>query len=169
MTTAQPLRRDAAWFADLFRDHHSAISKYFYRRADRVDVEDLAAEVFAVAWRRRNDLPDGFELAWLYRTAGLLLANHRRRSRLVPVADIADDIEPIDPSHLVLLSDQMRNAMASLSGRDQRILLLVAWEGVSGDELALTLGLSRGGADAALSRARARLLEAIKLEEASGE
>lgn len=169
MTTAPTLKRDAAWFADLFRAHHSAISKYFYRRADRVDVEDLSAEVFAVAWRRRNDLPDGFELAWLYRTAGFLLANHRRRSRLVPVADLSAEVEPIDPSHLVLLSEQMRSAMASLSGRDQRILLLVAWEGVSGDELALTLGLSRGGADAALSRARARLLEAIEVEEASGE
>jgi len=40
------------------------------------------------------------------------------------------------------------------------VLLLTAWEGLAGDDLALVLGVSRGGADAALSRARSRLREA---------
>ena len=54
----------------------------------------------------------------------------------------------------------MRQVLARLSPRDRRILLLVAWDGLSGDDLARVLGVSRGGADAALSRARARLRDA---------
>ncbi|HMO11815.1 MAG TPA: sigma-70 region 4 domain-containing protein, partial [Actinotalea sp.] len=55
--------------------------------------------------------------------------------------------------------EQVRAALAALSPRDRRVLLLHAWEGLGGDELAVVLGVSRGGADAALSRARARLRE----------
>jgi len=44
--------------------------------------------------------------------------------------------------------------------RDRQILLLNAWEGLDGAALAGVLGISRGGADAALSRARSRLREA---------
>ena len=49
--------------------------------------------------------------------------------------------------------------LAALPARDRRILLLHAWEGLDGAQLAEVLGISRGGADAALSRARARLRE----------
>jgi RNA polymerase sigma-70 factor (ECF subfamily) len=48
----------------------------------------------------------------------------------------------------------------SVGERDRRIILLHAWEGLDGEGLAQVLGISRSGADAALSRARARLREA---------
>ena len=51
----------------------------------------------------------------------------------------------------------MRAVLEALSARDRQILLLSAWEGLDGNQLAAVLGISRGGADAALSRARARL------------
>ena len=51
----------------------------------------------------------------------------------------------------------MRRALAALSPRDRQVLLLHAWDGIGGDDLAAILGIGRGGADAALSRARARL------------
>jgi DNA-directed RNA polymerase specialized sigma24 family protein len=43
-------------------------------------------------------------------------------------------------------------------------LRLVAWEGLSGKELASVLGISEGGAGAALSRARANLRKAWEEE-----
>ena len=33
----------------------------------------------AVAWRRRDSIPDEFVLPWLYKTASYVLSNHRRR------------------------------------------------------------------------------------------
>lgn len=152
--------RDDAWFDALFRAHARAVVRYVARRAPAADVEDLAADVLATAWRRRSDVPDGAELPWLYRTAGFVVANHRRKSRPVPVADVPEDVDDVDPADLAVADDAVRRALAALSPRDRRILLLHAWEGLDGADLAAVLGISRGGADAALSRARARLRDA---------
>jgi len=151
--------RDDAWFEGLFRAHATALFRYFARRGPRDDAEDLTADVLAVAWRRRDDVPDGAELPWLYRTAGFVLANHQRKGRPVPVGDVPDEVDDADPATLAIEDDEVRAVLAALSPRDRRILLLHAWEGLDGHQLAEVLGISRGGADAALSRARARLRE----------
>ena len=151
---------DPAWFDHLFRTHSRAVVRYLARRAPAADVEDLAADVLATAWRRRADVPDGAELPWLYRTAGYVLANYRRKGRPIPVAEVPDEPDDVDPADLAIADDAVRRALAVLSPRDRRILLLHAWEGLDGAALAEVLGVSRGGADAALSRARARLREA---------
>lgn len=151
--------RDDAWFEGLFRAHATALYRYFVRRGPRDDAEDLTADVLVIAWRRRDDVPDGAELPWLYRTAGFVLANHRRKGRPVPVGDVPEEIDDADPATLALEDDEVRSVLAALSPRDRRILLLHAWEGLNGNQLAEVLGISRGGADAALSRARAQLRE----------
>ena len=152
--------RDDAWFEGLFRAHATALYRYFVRRGPRDDAEDLTADVLAIAWRRRADLPEGAELPWLYRTAGFVLANHRRKGRPTPVGEVPDEVDDADPATLTLDDADLRAILAALSVRDRRILLLHGWEGLDGAELAAVLGVSRGGADAALSRARARLREA---------
>ena len=152
--------RDDAWFESLFRAHATALYRYFLRRGPRDDAEDLTADVLVIAWRRRADVPDGAELPWLYRTAGFVLANHRRKGRPTPVGEVPDEVDDADPATLALDDVELREILAALSVRDRRILLLHGWEGLDGAELAAVLGVSRGGADAALSRARARLREA---------
>ena len=64
------------------------------RRAARSDADDLTADVFATAWRRRDDIPEGAELPWLYRTAGFVVANHHRKHRPVPLHAVPDDGDP---------------------------------------------------------------------------
>lgn len=151
--------RDDSWFEALFQQHARAVHRYLLRRGAADDAEDLAADVLTVAWRRRAEVPDGMELAWLYRTAGYVLANHRRKGRPVPVAEVPDEPDPSDPAVHAVRDERVREALARLSARDRQVLLLTAWEGLTGADLALVLGVSRGGADAALSRARARLRE----------
>ncbi|AEG45381.1 RNA polymerase sigma factor [Isoptericola variabilis] len=163
MPPGETTDHDDAWFDALFQEHASAIHRYFARRlpasaGGRADeAEDLAAEVLATAWRRRDDVPAGAELPWLYRTAGFVLANHRRKARALPVAAVPDEPDDVDPESMTLDDDRLRRVLARLTPRDRRILLLVAWDGLDGAALAEVLGVSRGGADAALSRARARL------------
>lgn len=157
--------RDATWFDGFFAQHATSVHRYFVRRAAHVDVEDLAAEVFATAWRRREKIPPGFELPWLYRTASYVLANHRRKPTLTLLSDYAGEeggtaSRSIDPAELVMVDDEVRRALSRLSARDRSILMLHAWEGLDGEGLAAALGLTRGGAAAALSRARARLRQA---------
>lgn len=161
MADAVDTPRGDAWFETVFREHATAVFRYFARRAGTQEAEDLAADVFATAWRRRADVPEGAELPWLYRTAGFVLANHQRKGRPVPVAEVPDEPDDdVDPAELAIVDDEVRTVLSALAPRDRRILLLVAWEGLDGDELAAVLGISRGGADAALSRARSRLREA---------
>lgn len=157
---------DAAWFETVVRAHASAVYRFVARRAGRDEAEDLTADVLAVAWRRRGDVPDGAELPWLYRTAGFVVANHRRKGRPIPVGDVPDEIDADDPAVRAVQDERVREVLGRLSARDRQILLLNAWEGLTGDALAEVLGIGRGGADAALSRARARLREAWALAEA---
>ncbi|WP_152188418.1 RNA polymerase sigma factor [Georgenia satyanarayanai] len=153
--------RDDAWFEGLYRDHATAVYRYLLRRAPAADAEDLTADVLATAWRRRDDVPADAELPWLYRTAGFVLANHRRKIVPLPVENLPDARDDDgDPALAAVADDDVRVALAALSERDRQILVLHAWEGLGGNELAQVLGISRGGADAALSRARARLTAA---------
>jgi len=152
--------RDDAWFDGLFRAHSTALFRYFVRRGAGGDAQDLAADVLVTAWRRREDVPDGAELPWLYRTAGYTLANHRRKGRPIPVADVPEMMDDADPASLSMVDEEVRAVLSALSPRDRQVLLLHAWDGLDGDQLAEVLGIGRGGADAALSRARARLRQA---------
>lgn len=156
--------RDAAWFEDLTRAHSRAIVRYFARRAPYDDAEDLAAEVLLVAWRRRDDVPAEAELPWLYKTAGYVLANYRRKRAELPVEELPERPSRArvgsDPEISALFDAELRGALATVSARDREIILLHAWEGLDGAQVAEVLGISRSGADAALSRARKRLREA---------
>ena len=154
---------EVAWFTAVVHEHSTALVRYFARRGPRQDAEDLAAEVFAIAWRRRADVPTEAVLPWLYRTAGFVLANHRRKHIDLPVETVPESGEARvadDPELSALFDAELRGALASVGERDRRILLLHAWEGLDGAELAEVLGISRSGADAALSRARKRLRDA---------
>jgi len=151
---------DKQWFDMVFRKHAASIHRYFLRRCPASDAEDLAADVLTTAWRRRADIPEGAELAWMYRTAGYMLANYRRKGRPIAVGDMTDASGEGDPADLVIADMQVRAALAMLSPKDRRVLLLNAWEGLTGEDLAAVLGTTRGAADTALSRARAKLAKA---------
>jgi RNA polymerase sigma-70 factor (ECF subfamily) len=165
--TLETSARDDAWFDALFREHAPSVFRYVARRAARDDADDLTADVLAVAWRRRDEVPEGHELAWLYRTAAFTVANHHRKSRPVLVEVLPEGPDRDSPELLVVADLEVRAALATLSERDREVLLLTAWEGVDGDGLAEALGISRGGADAALSRARSRLRAAFAAQDSA--
>ena len=156
---------DDAWFSRLVTDQSTRIFRFFARRAPHQDADDLTSEVFLTAWRRRDVVPrDDSAVPWLYVTADFVLANHRRKRVDLPVGEIPDEPTPgrvgIDPELTAVVDDDLRRALGLVGERDRRILLLNAWDGLGGVELAAVLGLSRSGGAAALSRARSRLREA---------
>ena len=156
----------------IFDAHAVAVHRYVYRRLDaasdpRGTADDVTAEVFLIAWQRRDDIPEGAELPWLYAVARRVLANHRRRRTDIPVGDIEDldAIDDRDPADLVTTDLALAAAWGRLSPRDREVLRLSAWEGLTGAGLAAALGVSVGGGAAALSRARSRLTEEIRAED----
>lgn len=141
------------------------VHRYLLRRLTgapdpATQAEDLTSEVFIVAWRRLDEVPLDAELPWLYAVARRLLANHRRRRTDIPVEDLGslEGIDESDPADIVTRDAALAAAWRQLSPRDREVLRLSAWEGLSGADLAAALGISAGGAAAALSRARSRLV-----------
>jgi RNA polymerase sigma factor (sigma-70 family) len=146
--------RDKHEFRAIYEGHHAAVCAYFARRAARDDVEDLAAETFAVAWRK---LPRRVEhpLPWLYAVAGNVLANHRRKVARRGV--FAADPSTGDPAERLNGDRGLAAAFAELSERDREAICLVAWEGLSIADAARAAGCSTAAFHVRLSRARARL------------
>jgi RNA polymerase sigma-70 factor (ECF subfamily) len=158
-------RRDETWFDQLYRAHHGAVLAYARRRVD--DADDVVAEVFAVAWRSRADVPDE-PLPWLLRTAANHVLHSRRsssrRSRLWsravgqsgPAPDHADAVARQHDARATIIQ-----ALAGLAPADQEILRLTAWEELTPDEVAVVLSCSPGTARVRLHRARRRLESAL--------
>lgn len=147
---------------ELHRAHYADLVRYFVRRGAGDGADDLAAEVFVVAWRK---LPVGLEdpRPWLFGVARKVLGNsrrtHERRHSLdVPVDD--DGARAMrNPSHSgeIAVRVDLQRAWNALTPVDQEILALTAWEGLTSAEAAIVLGIRRPGAAMRLSRARDHL------------
>ena len=155
--------RDAV-LAALFESHFEQLLAYARRRTPQLsDAEDLVAETFSVAWRRLDSVPKVREqqLPWLYGVARRLLANQRRgvarRLRLTERLRSTFTAPPAgDPVPEVVA------AVAGLPERDQELLRLIAWEGLTHAEAALVLGISPNAVAIRLHRARERLRRTMK-------
>ncbi|MET7684866.1 sigma-70 family RNA polymerase sigma factor [Streptomyces sp. NPDC005423] len=152
-------------FAAAYREHYWAVSRYVARRLDgRPDeVEEVVADVFTVAWRRRGDLPAA-PLPWLYGVARNCLANtvrgHGRRRRLLHRLgndETAHGRQVVDGPGADTPGAWVHEALARLSAADQEVLRLTAWEELAVDEVAVALGCGTRAAAMRLHRARHRL------------
>jgi RNA polymerase sigma-70 factor (ECF subfamily) len=146
----------ALGFEELFERHALDVYRYISRRHIGNDSQDLTSDVFVIALQKAESIPSGSELPWLYRTAWNVLANAHRKNDPITVDFDLTEIEP-DCADVVITNDQLNRSWQKLPQKDREVLRLAAWEGLSGKELAMTLGISEGGAGAALSRARANL------------
>jgi RNA polymerase sigma-70 factor (ECF subfamily) len=146
----------ALGFEELFERHALDVYRYISRRHIGNDSQDLTSDVFVIALQKAESIPSGSELPWLYRTAWNVLANAHRKNDPITVDFDLTEIEP-DCADVVITNDQLNRSWQKLPQKDREVLRLAAWEGISGKELAMTLGISEGGAGAALSRARANL------------
>lgn len=152
----------------LYRDHRDAVLGYLVRRVDHPeDAADLLAEVFLVAMRRPDRVPEGAEAKlWLYGVARRLLANHRRGTarRDSAVAALAEVLRrqaltlPPPTAETIAVLEQLR----LLPVVDRELVTLVAWDGLTPGEAALVLGIKPGTARARLSRLRQRVRDALE-------
>jgi RNA polymerase sigma-70 factor (ECF subfamily) len=157
---------DAGSFEVVFSENFPAVHRFLARRVGTVLADDLAAETFAIAYRRRGsyDPSRGAVGAWLFGIATRLLRAHWRKERQLLALEARLASEPpvpfLAPEEAVLaawLAPRLASALARLS-RDQRdVLLLHAWAELSSEEIAGALEISAATARSRLSRARAQL------------
>ena len=155
---------DQLQFVATFRSHLQDISKYLTRRVEVSQVEDLASEIFEIAWRKRDSCPEGFELAWLYKIAGFVVSNHRkklsRRAITVPLLD--HDRSAPSAEDVALDGSSVAQAFDELSAKDRQVLSLLVFEQLSIKEIAVVLGTTENNTSQRLKRARERLANNLK-------
>jgi RNA polymerase sigma-70 factor (ECF subfamily) len=156
----------SADFDRLFAAHYGSILAYAIRRvSNRETAEDVAAETFAVTWRRWTDVPAD-PLPWLYGVARRLIANDvrasGRRDRLHTRLGSNRSPSPRDPADLVQARDAVLVALDRLSEPEKEILRLVAWEGLDSYRGARALGCTRPAFALRLHRARRKLAKELE-------
>jgi RNA polymerase sigma factor (sigma-70 family) len=146
-------------FSEVFRTLYPDVLRFVQRRADPDVAEDLAAEVFTIAWNRWADVPREIR-PWLFGVARNVVAEdrraHRRRHRLALRVGAERELQQ-DPIALATTTVDLHVAWARLSEADREALALVAWDGLTGREAAQVLGCTRAAFSVRLSRARRRL------------
>jgi RNA polymerase sigma-70 factor (ECF subfamily) len=152
----------------LFESHCAAVRRYAHHRGVRgADADDLVAEVFAVAWRRLDDVPTDDALPWLLAVAGNVRRNQARSARRYAAAlDALPRPEhappPAEPGDGMAA---IRQALGELPADDQEVLRLVAWDGLSPKQVAMVLSQPDGTVRARLHRARRKLAERLAAQD----
>ena len=146
-------------FTSTYRQVLPQITNYLVRRVSPPDVEDLASRIFEIAWTKRSEAPKGFELPWLYRVAGFVVANHRRSQKakenflvLFRPRDSAPSAEEIALSDLSL-----SEAWAKLTPAERQVISLSSFEGLDNADSARVLEISTNAFALRLSKAKAKL------------
>jgi RNA polymerase sigma-70 factor, ECF subfamily len=136
----------------------------------------ITQETFLRAHRRLTDLKDpGAVEAWLYRIATNVCYDYFRkrehRQPALPLVSLGQDESSMIADEAPLRSDQLleQNEMsdcvlrylAGLPESQRQVILLHDLQGLTGPEIAATLGLSLDNVKIRLHRARARLREAL--------
>jgi RNA polymerase sigma-70 factor (ECF subfamily) len=151
---------------ELFEQYYGSLVRMLYRRTgDRDRAEDLAQETFAraVAAPPNNPRPWLFAVALnLVREDGRRAVRQGRRLELLRTDDRGEQ-GPENDYERNERSASVHAALAALNERDREALLLKA-EGFNYEEIAATLGLSKGAVGTTLARARRRLVEAYRSE-----
>ena len=155
-------RREQADFDALFRAHYPEIVRYLSARlGSRDDALDVAAEVFAEAWRRVPGLQwRGRPVrAWLYRVAANMAADEvKRRARQPPPTGAHLESQPADA-----VDDRLALAAAlrTLPADHQLVVHLRLVEGLSFAEVARVMNRSVGACQMLMLRAARSLRDAL--------
>lgn len=159
---------DADLFAEVFDRHATAIHRYLSRRIGRSLADDLTAETFLVAFRQRGryDTSQADARPWLYGIATNLLRREQRaeirmyralaRTGVDPAAGHTEDevVARLAASHA---HRRLAAALARLSAGERSVLLLIAWEQFTYEEVARALDIPVGTVRSRLSSARRRV------------
>ena len=145
--------RVQAAFVALYQETYGRVLRYAARRVGQgSDAEDVAAEVFRIAWARASE-GTSISTGWLFVTADNVLRNHhrseRRAHRLALAA--ADGQRTVGA---VGTDDRVLDVLESLDEQTRAILVLRYWDELSGAEIGTVLGLSASAVWVRLHRAR---------------
>jgi RNA polymerase sigma-70 factor (ECF subfamily) len=166
-------RHQPQLFGEIFERHFAVIHRYLQRRVGPGRADDLAAEVFRIAFQQRGRFEPLREsaLPWLYGIASNLIhederSEIRRLRALARLEGQAVDAEPAaeraaERANAESLRTPLFEAVSRLEARDRSVLLLVAWEELTYEQVAEALEIPVGTVRSRLNRARAQVQQAL--------
>ena len=161
-----------AWVApsweQIVTEHSTRVYRLAYRlTGNRADAEDLTQETFVRVFRSLSSFTPGTFEGWMHRiTTNLFLDQARRRTR-IRMDSLGDDAERLSGvpglgtpergfEHANLDVD-VQSALDALSPEFRAAVVLCDIEGLSYEEIAVTLGVKLGTVRSRIHRARAQL------------
>uniref|UniRef100_UPI003F495D40 RNA polymerase sigma factor n=1 Tax=Nonomuraea bangladeshensis TaxID=404385 RepID=UPI003F495D40 len=166
--------REPERFAVLYDRYFEEIYRYLSLQLGQQAAEDLAAETFLTAFRKRQtfDPERGVVRPWLYGIATNLVAGRRRKLarmlgalRRLPTAKEAEtgmEDWATTRADAARARRPLARALASLSPGDRDVLLLIALAGLTYDEVAEALSIPYGTVSSRLNRARKKVRAALR-------
>ncbi|MBI5532116.1 MAG: RNA polymerase sigma factor [Deltaproteobacteria bacterium] len=162
---------DLSSLGRLFDLHATSVRRFVLRLGVRPsDADDLVQEVFLDALKAASAFDSSHAVRpWLLGLATMIVRRHRRSiSRMAArIASWAweSKTQPQTPEEALESSHRaarMQRALTRLSQRKREVFLLVAVEGLSGDEAAAALGIPVGTVWTRLHHARRELMQRME-------
>jgi RNA polymerase sigma factor (sigma-70 family) len=159
-------------FAVLFDRHAPHIHRYLARRAGRQVADDLVAETFLTAFAKRDRYDLGYSDArpWLYGIATNLVGQHHRdearqyriMQRAVAEPEVPDHADRVAAGVTAQSTRALLEAaLAALPAGDRDVLLLIAWEQLTYQEVSRALAIPAGTVRSRLHRARTKVRQVL--------
>ena len=163
-------REDRSAFDALYLKYATKTEEFLYRMLkDHSEAEDITQDIFLKIWRNRTSIGavDAFG-PYLFRMARNAVydrfdnrsvrENYARRASLLPEYELPDSA--IDSRDLLLL---IRMVVEKMPEQRRRIFRMSREEGLSNDQIAEQLSISRRTVENQISRALAELRKLVKL------
>jgi RNA polymerase sigma-70 factor (ECF subfamily) len=151
-----------AWSV-LVERHLTAVVRYAsYSLRDGALAEDIAQETFLRLARKAADWTAGGPSlrAWLYRVARNLCIDQRRANRTDPIEGIEampDPLAGLAINRTIDIETRVRQALDALPERQKAAIVLVHFEGLTGQEAGDAMGVSVEALESLLARGRRTL------------
>ena len=156
-------------YRTLFDEYWPRVRRHVACFVDNADeVDEIAAEVFVVAWRKLNPVkPMG--LRWFLRVADNKLRDVMRRgqSRTRAIEAMTRGMQASEELH-PLEALALRQALQSLNARERQVVVLTYWDGLSAGEVSEVLRCSQAAVWTTLTRARQKLRGQLEAKEVGG-
>ena len=157
---------------EVVRTHSARVYRLAYRLTGNVhDAEDLTQEVFVRVFRSLNTYTPGTFEGWLHRITTNLFLDHARRKQRIRfdalAEDAADRLRGHEPTPAQSYDDRhfdadVQSALDALPPEFRAAVVLCDIEGLSYEEIAVTLGIKLGTVRSRIHRGRTQLRAALE-------
>jgi RNA polymerase sigma factor (sigma-70 family) len=154
-------------FDQLVRGQRTALLAHVRLVYPLADAEAVVNDSFSIAWRRLDDAPVDTPTAWLRSIARYVVLNSNRGERRwralndrVALLEVHPNVDPPDTDARLQLT-MVVAALERLGHQDRELLLMLALEDLTTEDVATIYDLTETAAKVRISRARKRLRAAV--------